>query len=246
MLDAMVKRDGSIEITPVVGDDEGPPPTARVRLLVRNDKGMVIDRPIGMAFLRHMEKGTRLNALVAEGADRWQFSSTILGAVTYRLNDATEVPAIAITLERNVRSAQRREFFRVTIGNVAVKTVLMTPNNAERKQAATDDVDGIKPFEAKLINIGGGGIGVLTPQRVDWQLPLIRHYDCTLRLPTRNEPLIVPAEVVRLEAQEDGTSYMGLHFTFATPADRRACEDAICPFTAWHQRQILQRRKERE
>lgn len=250
ILDSLVKRDGSVEITPILGKDDQIPPTARVRLLARTGKGMVIDRPLGQAFTRHMVEGTRLHVLVADGPDRWEFHTTVLGTIQYRLNDATEVPAIAIGSVGSVRSAQRREYFRVTIGSVLVKSVRLTPVLSDAQtQTGTDEAAGmqdVKPFDAKLINIGGGGIGVITPQRVAWQLPLVRRYQCSLPLPTRNTPVVIPADVVRLEEQEDGTTYMGLQFDFENLPDRHACADAICHFTAWHQRQILQRRKERE
>lgn len=250
MLDSLVKRDGSVEITPILGHDDRVPPTARVRLLALASNGVVIDRPIGQAFTRHMVKGTRLHVLVAEGAERWEFHAAILDTVPFRLNDSTEVPAIVISSPKTVHSAQRRAYFRVTIGSVAVKNTRLTPilgdaqTETESDEAAPQS--DIKPFEAKLLNIGGGGIGVLTPQRVAWQLPMVRRYECTLPLPTRKTPVVIPADVVRLEEQEDGTTYMGLQFDFENLPDRHACADAICHFTAWHQRQILQRRKERE
>jgi c-di-GMP-binding flagellar brake protein YcgR len=148
----------------------------------------------------------------------------------YQLNDKTRVPAVVIEHPHTVRSGQRREFYRVPAVGCDVDSIVMLPDGADADSDA-------KSFNATLVNVSGGGIGVSAPSNVGSRVALDDAYVCRIMLPMLKFPLMIPVQIKRIDETERGRYYLGLQFNFAEdePGAQRLI-DEICRFAAHLQR----------
>lgn len=243
-LAALCRRNGTVEVRPIPRH-EVLTPTFRVRLLSFGDGGLVIERPQKIDAGRYLVRGADVRVLAADGDNRWELDTTVDGPATCALNEQTVVPALRLTQPWSARSGQRRQFFRVNTSSARLAPVVLQPieeTNPFVLPASREFADDpARPFNARLLNIGGGGLGVEAPQRVAAKLARHMRYRCGLNLPQLSGPLLLIARVVHLEPMPDGTAYLGLYFEFEDSHHRQHCADEICRFTAWFQRQERRR-----
>ncbi|MCX5661132.1 MAG: PilZ domain-containing protein [Planctomycetota bacterium] len=293
VLEALFRRNGAVDVAglPPAGDPREAP-AFRVRLLQYSAEGLTIERPQQSDASRYIFQGATVEVLAINGNERWLFRTRVLASRPYALNDSTRVVALDLAPPENVRTGQRREFFRVSVAGAGLKPVLLAPMPAQPGNAdvagegplgqiggalgikpaekpatptspaarplkldAATPIDGpanvcpiafpVQPFHAKLLNLSGGGMGVETPQRIGPIARQIIYYRCQIRLPNVDQIIETAAEMRFVEEREGGTYYLGLHFDFLNPAHKRQCVDAICKFCAWHQRQQLQRLRDK-
>lgn len=249
----LAARNGAVEVTADTTAADGAPmaPTFRVRLLEFGDDVIRLEKPshaVAPEAGRWLREGATVIVLVVDKSDRWEFTTRIKGFVMHDLSEKVKVSAIEIAPPTRMHSGQRRAFFRVSTAGVAMKPVRLTPIAVEATVPASQDATPkfpAQPFTGRLLNIGGGGMGVEAPQRVASQLADSVRYRCRLELPTVGEALEVNVKTVHLEPREGGTHYLGMRFEFEDAADQRRCEQQVVRFTTWLQRQQIQRTKER-
>lgn len=253
-LGAICQRGGVVEMTDVApsGRDRLAP-THRVRLLACTPEEIVVEMPRGGDAGVYLEPGSTLRILLVDAVGRWEFNTLVTGARIYPSGREGRTMGLRLAPPSTVRSAQRRSYFRVSTESMAIKLVRLVPVEPAKPASAAHDPQEHHPdsplfppqaFTARLLNIGGGGIGVQAPARVAAQVNVVQRYACRLELPILSEPLEAPVRVVHRAPVDGGAHYLGLRFDQEDPAERRKCIDEICRFTAWMQRLNLHRQIE--
>ena len=241
-------RNGSVELTPGgMPDAKFLKRAYKVRLFDCTPRGLIVEQP-NLSDAGEFETGSIVTLLIADGPTRWLLSCKVLGETRHELNDRVAVPSYQLSSPVDVKSAQRRNHFRASVAAVELPPVMMTPwtPDEDSPEAGLDlRVGRPVPFKGKLLNIGGGGIGLEVPQKVSAQIRHVRHYTCSIALPTCDDPLVVDGGVAHLCLNPNGTHYLGFKFEFKDPLARRRIEDHIVRFTTWCQRQQLQRKSQK-
>lgn len=255
ILEAMSLRNGGVEVTGMGAAAEGVvPPSYRVRLLAFNDNGLIIERPSQAEAGKHLAQGARARILLVQGDQRWELWTTVTHYSAFTLNGNARVMAVHLTQPNDVRTGQRRSFFRASTVGARMEPVVLTPMPAAEVEAgATAGLSdqataqqqamavGPQSFKGKLINLGGGGIGVEAPQRAAAVVKAISRFQCRITLAAGEEPVEVIARIVHLQPLEGGTHYLGMCFEFADRMQKQRVTGRIQKFTAGLERQQLQR-----
>lgn len=245
-LDWLELRNGTIQIASAThneADDLGP--VLRGRLLQITPDGLIVEKPRQAGVGQLLTEGGRVQLIAMDQYNRWYLQARVVNAnVEHRLNADTAVPAVQFSFPKDASNAQRRGCFRVVTDGLKIKDVVLTPKG---------DVCSVVPsaqgpvsragFSAKLLNIGGGGIGVEAPEKATDRVASFSTFTAEVKLPTSDKPMKLQAELVHLQTQYNGSHYLGLRFTFDREADRLRCEDEICKFTSDLQRRQIQRLK---
>jgi len=229
------------------------PLSFRTRLFEFSDRGMTVEFPAGPDARRTLRPDTFVSLLVVHGSNRWQCRSHIHKLGFYKLNASTKVHAARLGPPLDVESAQRREFYRVSLTGVEVEPVQMmriVEQQADNDGPPGEHLRGGEPvpptsFACQLINLSGGGMGVEAPQQAAPELLLDARYLCILTLPNDATPIEVTARLLHLRTNGDGSTYLGLEFEFDDRPSRQHCVDRVCRFTAWYQRTEQQRLREK-
>jgi c-di-GMP-binding flagellar brake protein YcgR len=235
----LAERNESIELRPVPAADGHEMPAVRLRLLAVESTGtLLVERPLMGASEQGLRKGAAVTILMVVEGQRWEATSVIRSALPYRLNDQQTVRAWRLAAPRNIQSAQRRAFFRADTGGVDIDPVILVPLLTEGEEGP--------PLQARLVNIGGGGMGVTIPLCPELlrRLKASRHYECRILLPRIGAgPLDVTAELVHLRRIASDLAYLGLTFRTDHAMNRRFIEDTIVRFTTWLQREQIRRER---
>ncbi len=274
ILEALQRRNGPVEVLGIPSDgDERGAAWYRVRLLEFSPAGLVIERPQISEESRYIQPDSFVRVSVADGLERWQFLAHVEKVILHPLNATTRVPALKLSAPMEIRTGQRREFFRVLTAAAGLRPVLLTPLPAQPEVQPAISTGGSspssdtlpfpgpptppaqpapaplnfppQPFRASLLNIAGGGLGAEAPLRLASQICLVTFYRCRLELPTCPDPLELGASVKHIDLMDNGAYYLGLSFECLNAVEHRQCIDAICRFSAWFQRRQLQRLREK-
>lgn len=248
----------------------------RVRLLAMTDDELVIEQPSAMGVGVNIEKDVELVGILTVGQNRWMFHTRVLDRAKQQLSGHSVV-ALRLVMPQKVERCQRRDFFRISTAALSLPKVecwplidpatVVTAEMANRNQII-DLLDGgsspkrngvtdpdepltlpeVGPkFNAKLINVSGGGIGLMIDR--DEASAVDRTKLFWIRVDLRPH---VPAPVgmtTRLaHTHMDSTQhvYAGLAFEFDfNPTHRAFVVDQICRYVTMLQREQLQIAKQR-
>ena len=108
---------------------------------------------------------------------------------------------------------------------------------------AGERVDRRQGFQAKLINIGGGGMGLLAPPESIEVINSTDRFQCTLALPMLDDPLVLVVHCVHRKPIPNGTHVLGMRLQIDDRWEERWCADQLMKCSAWLQRQHLRRRR---
>lgn len=248
----------------------------RVRLLEMSEGEVVVEQPMTLGQYIRIGQGVELVAIIAIGQNRWMFSTTNLGFVEHQLNDRKTVRAMRLVLPARVERCQRRNYYRVETAALRLPKVelwpLLDPKSvvvAERAnelqiQSETIPAERLVPgekagfeevmpevgpcFNASLVNIGGGGVGLNVDG--DNANNLSRHKLFWIRIalpPELEHPICVTGKVVHTHMESNQSVYAGISFDFSfNPDHQRFVADQICRYIAVQQRNQLKREAERE
>ena len=259
MLRELADRNGSVELTPIDDSGEGdqagataaptggpdqtatqaPPQThtCRARLLeVGRDQKLLVEMPPRPGAAQALRRAAAVHVLVMNHGQRWTGRSPVLGTQRYQLNERNHVLALQLGGTTDVRSAQRRRFYRANTAAIEMPNVLL---------AAVDDqlAKEIGPLEARMLNISGGGLGLRLEGREVRQVLTGQVYCCRFQLPGDQEGMVVNARIVHAEPTRDRALYLGMSFEFADDAHRQRVQDRIIRFTTRLEREQLQRQR---
>jgi len=193
------------------------------------------------------------------GQNRWMFETRALEPVGARANPGARADTLRIAMPQRVERCQRRNFYRVSIAQLNLPDVacwpLLDPTSVILAQAACvaeatsadehefpNDADSITlpdvgpRFQAKLMNIGGGGAGLLVAR--ENARPFDSHRAFWLRIdlrPSLPTPLGVAVKLCHTRIDAAQNVYAGVAFDFTFNADyQRFVVDRICRFVDDH------------
>jgi len=235
----------------------------RVRLFMVSDTELTVEQPSAAGRAVSIEPGVPLIAVMSVGQNRWMFHTRVLsgsGAAPGR-------PAtLRLATPERVERCARREFLRISTAELHLPGVecwpLLEPASVVAAEAANrdrirqlresparlaDDLpDDLLPevgpkFAASLMNIGGGGVGLLV-RRDDAQAAGRSRLLWTRvnLMPHIAAPLAMTAKVVHTHIDSAQNLYLGAAFEFGFNQSHR--EFVVDQITAYVNRvQALRR-----
>jgi len=221
----------------------------RVRILRLTDDEIAVEHPTAMGQAIALAPGTRLIAGMSIGQNRWMFKTEVLSPAGDAM-PIRQQGAVRLRMPDHVERCARRAFYRMTTAELRLPEVQCWPlldptsvvaaevaNRAQisaqlRGEVAADafahDADPIvlpevgPPFRAKLVNLGGGGAGLLvdrtTSHGFDRSRVIWTRINLTPEIPA---PLAVTAKLVHSHIDSGMNTYMGLAFDFSYHAAHR-------------------------
>lgn len=235
-LHQIAARQGGIEFA-IDRDTASPGVMWRVRLLSLTDSELIIEQPAAAGQPVIIPEGTEITVVIAIGQNRWTFPSRVMGRRPFI---AGRHPAIALRMPEGVERCARREFARAATGSFALPKVecfpLLNPTSVVDAELAnralicelartnspwTDAKPLILPevgpsFAAQMLNIGGGGLGLLVDRGETSHLgrsPLL-----WMRVDLRPEiaaPLGITGRVAHTHLDHEQRLHLGLAFDFS-------------------------------
>jgi hypothetical protein len=258
-LEQIHQRNGSIEIAVArVADREGEGSHLvwRVRVLALDNDRIVVEQPTALGASMGFRPGIAFIAIMTVGQNRWMFETRNIDTVEHRGG-----PALCLEMPTTVQRCQRRQHERaltvgLTLPEVELwplldpKSVVLTERANELRLAqgevigdhgASDEdlLPEVGPrFAGLLLNVGGGGIGLLVPP--EHNQVLTRHKVFWVRIalpPELNVPICASAKLVHTHMQSDHHIYAGMAFDFTfNAAHQRFVVDQIMRYVTMQQR----------
>jgi hypothetical protein len=207
----------------------------RVRILDLREDRIVVEQPSAAGQWIELAPGTGIIAALSIGQNRWMFRTTVL--------QPRERAARSVTLEMPefVERCQRRSFFRVSAAELSLPTVdcwpLLDPTTVIAAEVANRAqildliqspraIDaGEEPlilpevgprFGARLMNLGGGGIGLMIDRTAAGALDKARMFWLRVNLmPQIPAPLGLTARMVHTHIDSSQNIYAGLAFEWS-------------------------------
>lgn len=235
------ERGGGIEFSVARGggaSDHAVDLVWRVRVLGIGERDLTIEAPATMGRPVRLHAGVAAVVVISVGQNRWMFKSQILSVTQAGSGAAT---SLKLAMPEVVERCARRNFLRVGVASLNPPNVecfpLLDPGSSAVPELAAkalieDLHSGRLPasaaghdlplpqvgpaFCARLINLGGGGAGLLVPHAESRALD--RHRSLWLRVDLRPcvpAPLPVTARIAHMHVDSEQNVYTGIAFDFA-------------------------------
>lgn len=235
-LTSLADRNGPIEIC-VPGTNGSPDLIWRVRLLGVTDEAILVEQPMTLHRQIPIASDAELIGGIAIGQNRWMFRTRVLGHAEVRAPFGL-TQAIRLEMPVSVERCQRRNFYRTSTVSVNLPPVqvwkLRDADSALPLEFATqaaildtqrgtppaDPLDIMKPdlgsgFASSMLNIGGGGVGLIV-SGADASV-LNQHGPFWMRLnltPVIPIPLSLTARLAHTRIDSSGDVHAGFAFDF--------------------------------
>lgn len=253
-------RNGGLEIALAPSEDAGANDFGgsliwRVRILELHPEEITVECPSAMGQPIQISPGTRLVAGMCIGQNRWMFHTSV---VAQKVRRPGEPAALRLAAPSGVERCQRRNFYRISTAELTVPSVecwpVLDPASVGAAEVANREamregpksslvradtellsLPGVGPnFNARLVNVGGGGAGLLVERTESSSLDRSRllwmRVDLRPHIPT---PLGMAARVVHTHLDSAGNIYTGVAFEFGSnTAHRDFVVEQICAYTA--------------
>ena len=235
---------GSVAAEPADASDDHPQAPDllwRVKLVYAGDK-LVVERPAAAGRTVHLTAGTQLTASMSIGQNRWVFRTAVVAATARNLE---------LSVPTRVERCSRREFTRAG-ASIRLPDVrcfpLHDPQSTVAFEAAFRSLEIIAAghpfsleqsgltlpdlgpsFPAKLLNISGGGVGLLVPSSSSGLLDAAPFLWMQIDLrPDLKTPLAVAARRAHQHLDANHNISVGLAFEFAShPEHQRFITDTL-------------------
>jgi len=211
----------------------------RVRVLDLNDEEIVIEQPGAMGQSFMIQEGITLVGIMSVGQNKWMFKTKVIGKGVNQTRSGS-FPALRISMPEKVVRCMRRQADRTSIAHIDLPRVecwkLIDPISAvpievaNRLQVeelvskgitapAVDDqialpVVGPK-FEARLANLGGGGVGLVIPKESRAEVDSSKVFWIRMDLrPTIPAPIVLTAKLAHTHIDSSQSTYAGMAFDF--------------------------------
>jgi hypothetical protein len=220
-----------------------------------------------------IEPGMCLVGVLAIGQNRWMFRTCCLGVST-RACDGRSMQALCLEMPDRVQRCQRRRDYRVDMASLSLPDVTVWPlldpgsvvlaervNEAafirERDGAGLSTANGIHAideepllpevgpaFQARLVNLGGGGVGLTIDQDEVGALNRSKIFWVRFALPPHVlTPVCATTRMVHTHHQSDRRIYAGMTFDFShNPSHKRFVVQQIVRAIARQQKLQVSRR----
>lgn len=250
----LAARNRPVEVTPLVREGESTDsgeaaggreplvaagPSCQTRVLeVHADDSLTLELPSRPAEAWPLRRAAAADVLLVNEGQRWVGRCPLRREVQHPLGDRQRVLAVRLGVATEVRSGQRRNFFRAALTGVEPVVVRLSP--VERGGVGSRTV-----LETRLLNLSGTGLGLcLDRPRADE--PAIvpgRVYQCEFALPGDAVPLRLRAQLIHARPTCEEGIYLGMAFEFASRREQHRVQEQIVRFTTQLERQQLQRRR---
>ncbi len=230
----------------------------RVRVMGLSETEIVVEAPMTLGRTIPLAPGVELIGAMTIGQNRWMFMTRVLGPVEIA---ATPRPlrAIRLVMPEKVERCTRRAAFRISTAEVTLPPVeawpLLDPasvvaaETANRLAARDEDRGAGSPptgeeslllpevgpkFHARLMNLGGGGAGLIVDRRDAAAVDRARTYWLRIDLrPHVRVPVALSAKLAHTHIDSEQNVYVGLAFDFTfNPSHREYVVDQICRYAA--------------
>jgi len=235
-LSGLVARNGSIEIS-VNSPESTIDLVWRVRLLGMDDESLIVEQPSTLRMNVPLMDNTDLIGGISIGQNRWMFRSRVVEHLEHPSNFGMS-QALRLSMPMNVERCQRRNFYRTSTTSLSLPAIRVYQLNdadsaipleiatqssmadALAQGVANDPIDLAKPdlgqsLDSHMINIGGGGIGLLVPAS---DVPVLsKHHLFWMRLdltPSVPIPLGLTARLAHTRVDSSGDVHAGFAFDF--------------------------------
>lgn len=213
----------------------------RVRVIDVTDDELIVERPSSLAAPIPFEHGDRVTITMSIGQNRWMFTTHIVGLRLASSALVRGTPSLVLRMPEAVERCQRRAFMRISTTELSLPSVecwpLLDPtsvgpaelaNRAAIEELSCQDITGIRPpepstllpdvgplFHARLMNLGGGGCGLLVPRSDAPAAEGSKLYwfrvDLTPEVPA---PLAVTGRMVHIHLDSEQNVHAGIAFEF--------------------------------
>jgi c-di-GMP-binding flagellar brake protein YcgR len=222
----------------------------RVRILGLTDAQILLETPMTLNQSVPIPEGTMLTVALVVGQNRWMFSTPVTGTSRIPARVGAGASAIVIAMPERVERCMRREFMRVSTTSLNLPEVevfplldqstvfgaeiaargLVTRLDDERragKPGKFDPSEQVLPvvgpmFKARLLNLGGGGAGLLVARGEHGRIDTSRTY--WMRIDLRPEvaaPLSLAAKFVHTHLDSEQNTYCGASFEFGATTEHK-------------------------
>lgn len=222
------------------GDQAGGDLVWRVHVYRMDGATILVEHPGSMGQAFPVPVGAPLLGIMAVGQNRWMFRSRVIAVETANTRHGpgralriVAPDAVERCIRRNVERAstlglslplvdcwpllEARSSTAVEIANrVQVMDLIASGGDAGSSDdpAALPEV-GLK-FQARLANIGGGGVGLIIPRQAHATVDSV--HPCFMRIdlrPTVPAPLFLTARVAHTHIDSEQNTYAGMAFDFS-------------------------------
>lgn len=234
------------------GDDDtrGVDLVWRVRILGLTDERIVLESPVTLNQAVSIPVGTVLTVAMVVGQNRWMFRAPVAEVTRVAARVGPGAAALVLKMPTSVERCMRREFMRVSTASlklpqvevyplldpstvfpaeVAAREVVkkLTEERRAGRPAAYDPSENMLPevgpmFRARLLNLGGGGAGLLVEKGERGAVDTSRTY--WMRVDLRPEipaPLSLAGKIVHTHLDSEQNTYCGVAFEFGQHGEHR-------------------------
>ena len=235
-LSYLSKRDGGIEIAPRGASVDDARKVYRSRLFnVEKDGAIIVERPDQSVVDHAFRIGDTIELLLIVNNQRLLGDCELKKVGARQINKATRVTCFELGPAKRVRLDQRRSFFRV---NTAAADLGPLKLLAEGQPIENE-------VEARMVNLGGGGVGVAVRAGRNVLRHLQEHsqFQCRMDILSEDEVVDLPAKLVHISPLDTTGLYLGMRFELPEGKEGKALENRLVQYGVWLQRQQLQRRR---
>lgn len=220
----------------------------RVRVLAMNDAEIIVEQPTAAGATIDLAPGIGIVAVMSIGQNRWMFITQTLGVVTTN-PQGRPVRAMRLAMPQHVERCQRRNFYRVSTAELSLPRVecwpILNPTTvvaaeiANRAQimnlidnhaptpADVLDEPAILPevgpkFPARLVNVGGGGAGVMVDGKDAGSMDRCRYFWLRIDfMPAIPAPIAMTARLAHTHIDSEQNLYAGMAFEWSFNAGHK-------------------------
>ncbi len=249
-LEKIRSRGGGLEFTVNNKDADSDDGTKnlvwRVRLIDYNDDTITLEHPGAMGLSFHIEAGTPLIGILSVGQNKWMFHTETIEGETQQSRSG-EFRVLKVKMPTKVERCMRRNFDRTSTarvdlpcvnawpllnqasaGPIEIASRMMIQQLGSEGATASASFDPqmlpeVGPmFEAKLANIGGGGVGLIVDKDNRSNLESVHLFWLSVNLmPAVPAPLVMAARLAHSHIDSQQNTYAGLAFDFSQSAEHK-------------------------
>jgi len=233
-LSQLSKRDAPVELAKRRQTDEEKKTTYRSRLFcIESDGTIIVERPGQAVVDNAFAVGKKLDLLLVLNNQRMIGACELRGIESRQINQQTKVTCFKLGPAARPTTEQRRGFFRVNTAATDLGPVQLRPIGGE---------DSIK---SRLVNLGGGGIGVVVrgTRQVLRELREETDFIAELTIHEDGAALELHAKLIHITPLDSTGLYLGLKFVLPEGNDGKDIEKRLVQYATWLQRRQLQKRR---
>jgi hypothetical protein len=270
-LQQVQERDGSIEIA-LAGEHAGQGESQsasiiwRVRIAALSQTEFLVEQPVALGQGIQIDPGAKLIGGLTIGQNRWMFHTEVIAVVSRSITTGRQAKFLKLALPDRVERCSRRNFYRMSTAELALPRVecwpLLDPTSVGPAEVAnrlqilgsnsptslgTDPVvlPEVGPrFLARLVNLGGGGAGLIVERPDASALDRSRFFWLRIDLsPALRAPIGLTVRLAHTHIDSMQNVYCGTAFDFSfNPAHRDFVVEQISRYVSIVQGQSAARK----